>query len=289
MAAAQKPAAPEPSKPPRSTPGGDPWPHATRWVDRPIASPAAIPALEASTVMASPAPVLPVLPVLPVDSVVTPAAPMPEPVPAAVAPAFEPAPTAEPPSVVEAAADLAPEVASLPEPDTLVRGSEPERAPDQAQLPPPVTVTDPGRHSIFEPAPGIATRRPAASTPESIAASGGLAPAAEAPATPVRPEPLEPAKTPVYIDQAGPMWPGLGGQWTPQEQPTRVWPAPTAAVPSPAILSARAAAPSQSASDVWAQSSQPVLNSGSVRVCHRCGLPLSTHARFCRRCGTSQI
>jgi ribosomal protein L40E len=40
--------------------------------------------------------------------------------------------------------------------------------------------------------------------------------------------------------------------------------------------------------EMWAQSSQEVLNHGTVRVCHRCALPVSTQARFCRRCGTEQ-
>ena len=41
--------------------------------------------------------------------------------------------------------------------------------------------------------------------------------------------------------------------------------------------------------EMWAQSAQEVLNRGSVRVCHHCALPVSTKARFCRRCGTQQV
>ena len=40
---------------------------------------------------------------------------------------------------------------------------------------------------------------------------------------------------------------------------------------------------------LWAESSQMVLDRGSVRVCHHCALPVSTYARFCRRCGTEQV
>ena len=39
---------------------------------------------------------------------------------------------------------------------------------------------------------------------------------------------------------------------------------------------------------MWAESSEEVLNRGTVRVCHHCSLPVSTQARFCRRCGTRQ-
>jgi len=39
---------------------------------------------------------------------------------------------------------------------------------------------------------------------------------------------------------------------------------------------------------LWAESTQQVLDRGSVRVCHHCALPVSTQARFCRRCGTRQ-
>ena len=39
---------------------------------------------------------------------------------------------------------------------------------------------------------------------------------------------------------------------------------------------------------LWAESAQQVLDRGTVRVCHNCALPVSTQARFCRRCGTRQ-
>jgi ribosomal protein L40E len=39
---------------------------------------------------------------------------------------------------------------------------------------------------------------------------------------------------------------------------------------------------------LWAESAQQVFDRGSVRVCHQCALPVSTQARYCRRCGTQQ-
>jgi len=39
---------------------------------------------------------------------------------------------------------------------------------------------------------------------------------------------------------------------------------------------------------LWAESAQQVFDRGSVRVCHHCALPVSTQARYCRRCGTQQ-
>jgi ribosomal protein L40E len=41
-------------------------------------------------------------------------------------------------------------------------------------------------------------------------------------------------------------------------------------------------------SAMWAESAQRVMDKGSARVCYRCALPLSMHARYCRRCGTNQ-
>ena len=46
----------------------------------------------------------------------------------------------------------------------------------------------------------------------------------------------------------------------------------------------------QPATDLWAASSQDVVNrpGGGVQACVSCGLSLSASARFCRRCGTQQ-
>ncbi len=81
-------------------------------------------------------------------------------------------------------------------------------------------------------------------------------------------------------------WPPLGASWQPQAHPGRPWEVP-ADTHVPAIIAATKA-PQPPAASMWAQSSQEVLNRGSVRVCHKCALPVSTHAKFCRRCGTQQ-
>jgi ribosomal protein L40E len=104
-------------------------------------------------------------------------------------------------------------------------------------------------------------------------------PAAAAP--PVEPPALSPVEQPAA-------WPPLGASFPAPAPRVTVWPAPVTPPPPPAILSSQSA-PAPVVAAMWAQSAQEVLNHGSVRVCHHCGLPVSTHARFCRRCGTSQI
>jgi ribosomal protein L40E len=81
-------------------------------------------------------------------------------------------------------------------------------------------------------------------------------------------------------------WPPLGASWPAQEAPGVAWPTPETP-PIPAALAAKETAPPVFA-EMWAQSAQEVLSRGTVRVCHRCALPVSTQARFCRRCGTKQ-
>ena len=90
--------------------------------------------------------------------------------------------------------------------------------------------------------------------------------------------PVQPPATP---------WPPLGASWPAREKPGAPWPAPDAA-DVPAVVAA-GQVPTQTMAEMWAQSAQEVLNRGSVRVCHHCALPVSTKARFCRRCGTQQV
>jgi hypothetical protein len=40
--------------------------------------------------------------------------------------------------------------------------------------------------------------------------------------------------------------------------------------------------------ELWAESAQQVIDLGTTQVCVSCGLPVSTQARFCRRCGSRQ-
>jgi ribosomal protein L40E len=90
--------------------------------------------------------------------------------------------------------------------------------------------------------------------------------------------PGEPSTSPVS-------WPPFGASWPAPNAHRGTWPGPAA--PLPAAVAARQAQP-QFAVEMWAQSSQEVMNRGTVRVCHSCALPVSTQARFCRRCGTHQ-
>jgi ribosomal protein L40E len=93
------------------------------------------------------------------------------------------------------------------------------------------------------------------------------------------------------LDPEAPVpWPPIGAGWPPQNVAATPWPGP-----DPALLSASVAAASQAdgaesppIATIWAESAQQVLNRGNVRVCRHCALPVSTHARFCRRCGTQQ-
>jgi len=82
-------------------------------------------------------------------------------------------------------------------------------------------------------------------------------------------------------------WPPLGASWPTREKPGAPWPAPDT-TPVPAVVAA-AQVPAPTVAEMWVQSAQEVLNRGSVRVCHHCALPVSTRARFCRRCGTQQV
>ena len=80
-------------------------------------------------------------------------------------------------------------------------------------------------------------------------------------------------------------WPPFGASWPAPNAHRGTWPGPAA--PLPAAVVAQQAHP-QFAVEMWTQSSQEVMSRGTVRVCHSCALPVSTQARFCRRCGTQQ-
>ena len=82
-------------------------------------------------------------------------------------------------------------------------------------------------------------------------------------------------------------WPPIGASWPVPEAPRAPWPGPQAA-PLPAAIVAAQQAAKQAGPAIWATSSQEVISHGNVRACHHCALPVSTHARFCRRCGTPQ-
>jgi ribosomal protein L40E len=95
---------------------------------------------------------------------------------------------------------------------------------------------------------------------------------------PVAAEPVEATAQPVA-------WPPLGASWPAPNPGARKWAASDA--PHPAVVAA-SQSPVPFETEMWAQSSQEVMNHGTVRVCQHCALPVSTQARFCRRCGTQQ-
>jgi hypothetical protein len=130
-----------------------------------------------------------------------------------------------------------------------------------------------------------------------------LAAAAAAEAAPIETPPIEPvAIVPAPVQQplfdaplvstdrwaATPApWQPMGASWPAPVAPDAPWPGPDpSAIPAAIVAAQQAAQPVGPA--IWAASSQQVMSRGNVRACHHCALPVSTHARFCRRCGTEQ-
>jgi ribosomal protein L40E len=259
-----------------SEPVGEPWPHATEWSQRPIQAhdwfadanqsvEPEIAQIDATYAAAQAAPRLP-----------------------------------EPEAVLATqAAEPSDEVPSVPKPlaDAVrsVDFAEPVRV---AAMPPPPSMPS------YEPVPvsaGQQTLFDVAPATDEFAGEPGLESAAQPDAHPdvaeVAPKPAPPpaAASPTVPLEAPPLyrapqapaaWPPLGASWPARETPGAPWPGPEA--PSvPAAVAAREAALPVLAG-MWAQSAQEVLSRGSVRVCHHCALPVSTQARFCRRCGTKQ-
>ena len=90
------------------------------------------------------------------------------------------------------------------------------------------------------------------------------------------------------IDELPAAWQPLGASWPAPTAPDAPWrgPEPTG-VPAAIVAAQQTAKPAGPA--IWAASAQEVMSRGNVRACHHCALPVSTHARFCRRCGTEQV
>lgn len=268
----------EPPTTPPSTPAGEPWPHATPWLDRPIKATAWQIARESSAPAGQPR----------TETVQAPSgeAATPEPVTIEAASpetALVEAAASEPVASAAELPVLAPEL--VVDEGTWAAPNE-QKAPT-AVAPEPAGAAKPTALEPAAPEPTVAPEAPRAPEPALT-----QLPLAAAPAALPRQTPPQPEVAPLPVDQPGTVWPGLGLPWpSPLPRPSSdVWSPPTSTAPSPAFLSARAAAAAgPSPVDMWAQSAQEVINHGSVRVCHHCGLPVSTHARFCRRCGTSQL
>jgi hypothetical protein len=174
--------------------------------------------------------------------------------------------TSEPAAETEevAFAGLSPAVAE-PEPVLAAQADEPVPAahiPETAPAP-----ATPAQQPLFTMPPATVERWPA-----------------------IKRRPAGPAPVASQSAEAPAPWPPIGASWPPQNAPAAPRPGPDPALVSSSVAAAHLAEQAESplVTAIWAESAQEVLNRGSVRVCHRCALPVSTHARFCRRCGTQQ-
>ena len=276
----------EPPKPakasaPDSTGQAGLWPRATAWAQRPIerrdwwtdSDAAALE--EADTVSDAPD--------APVEAVEA----------AGAAAALDAA--SEPAAATEHAAFAEPSPA-VAEPEPAL-GTQPDEPVPASRTPEPVPASDvPAQQLLFTMPPATAepwpaTRREVISRPVVDGpANDPLDEKWAVPASPAKRRPSEPA--PVASQSAVPSapWPPIGATWPMQHAPAAPSPGPGPALVSASVAAARQAEQTESplVAAIWAESAQEVLNRGNVRVCHRCALPVSTHARFCRRCGTQQ-
>ena len=265
----------------------------------------------ASPPTASPAPIVqpplaPAASAVPAPADAMPAAPTPavvEPVVAAAAievpappPAATPSPTAEAPSPGATSSPATDELAAAAATNTTVllrrfRASRPATDPTTPVL---------GTAAATEPAVATAELAPAAEIAAAAvvaeAAAAAPAPPVETPLPPARP-PVDTVETPVWRmvapetalppaaapPVAAPKTNGHDRSAEPQWPAAPAWPA--------AAASSSRNVPVTGADAIWAQSSKDVLNrpEAGVQACLNCGLPLSSTARFCRRCGTSQV
>jgi hypothetical protein len=196
----------------------------------------------------------------------TPAAPQYE---APAAPQYEaPAAQFETPAAPQYEAPAAPQV----EAPAAQFEPEPEPAGSSQQ---PLFDLPPASHDRWAPRPEVPSR-PRRDRDESPEQAWGV-PASSADANATAQAPGEASS-----------WPPVGASLPAQSSPDIPWPAvDLPQVPAGIVAAQRAQqAPAPS---VWTESAREVLNRGTVRVCHRCALPVSTHARFCRRCGTEQV
>ena len=242
---------------PGSNGGADSWPQPTLWAQRPTKrhdswAEAAEASLEEAEAISD----------APVDAI-------------EAAEASRPEPAAE----VEKLASAGPSPAVAEPESTLTAGADE-----------PVPAA---RASDTTPAPAIPAQRPLVTTPPAIVdrwRAIGHEDMWVIPASPAKPRPSEPAPVASQAADAPAPWPPIGAGWPTQSAAASAWPGPEPALVSASAAAARQAQQAESplVAAIWAESAQKVLTRGNVRVCHRCALPVSTHARFCRRCGTQQ-
>jgi hypothetical protein len=169
----------------------------------------------------------------------------------------------------------------------VVSEPEPAQAAHEAIADP--TVTGPA-------SAGQSAAQAAAPEPVTAAEPPALEPTtaatAAAPATPAAPAREDRVEAPVWriVAPEAPVPPTPSGSPVPApaDTPPPQWPMPAAAAEPQWPIRPAAVAPVQA--DLWAASSQDVLNrpGSGVQACVTCGLPLSATARFCRRCGSQQ-
>ncbi len=204
-----------------------------------------------------------------VEAAPEPTAPEPEIEIAAVEAA--PEPTAPEPEIEIAAVEAAPEP-TAPEPEIEIAAVE--AAPEP-------TATQPG---IAAAAADDIVAQPTWSilAPDPQPVSEVPGPLADGPASTIAP--LAPAAQAAPPASDEPSWPAQP-QW------------PAAQVSSGLPFLGRHAVPTGGVEALWAESTQAVTAprtdadkpTGGVQPCTSCGLSLSASARFCRRCGTSQV
>ena len=277
----------------------DAWPHVTPWSQRPAEAPgwrgdehAAADDIEpVSTAGHAPADRSEVTPDAPLGA--APYAPAPAPAAAAGFPVVDartaaavrlsavPAdPTPDPAAGLATTEDRAAQTAAGPVP--FLESPSWARAEDPSLAEPDLEADLAAARDSLRPAGTSSPRTDAAApgtfrndTPQKVA------PPAQVPPSPVSQAPA--TQSPAQAARP------LGSTWPAPRDPAAPWASPD--VPNvPSILSAVAAQQSGPANltEMWVQSSEQVMNRGTVRVCHRCALPDSTQARFCRRCGTKQ-
>jgi hypothetical protein len=264
----------------KSQPSGDPWPLATRWTERPVEAgwdePAPLAEAVAPSAASSPAPArVDAQPTARVQDDFDARSAAAARLSAVEGDAAVPGgPAAQPPIP-----GFFPDWATSPAPPEGTTGSTPQESP----LVPPPAAPEPRQPAVAEPAWPEADRevveamcRQSLDTPDQPQIGQPPAPAPTS-RVPAQPEPSRPAPAP---------WPPLGASYPAQADRGAPWPGPDV-TPAPAVVVAQSIGAPPLA-DMWVQSSQEVLNRGTVRVCHHCALPVSTQARFCRRCGTRQ-
>jgi ribosomal protein L40E len=310
------PGKPSPVSKRRGQPAGDPWPHVTTWSDRPILAhdwsadaDAAIEEVEAQAAVASATPAVFMLePAALAEPVVTsegqrrwPVPPQsePQPIDARSAAAVRlPAVTA---GVAEtgAAAELdpAPPEASIWIPAETAQAIQSATTANQQPQAPAEPPTQPLLFDL-RPAGPVGLRPTVSEPPAWPNADRDVVDAVRSRSSKMPDQTREPRSGDPAEVSAGPTgilsphaapsapWQPLGSSWPVTQNPKAPWAGPG----TPSVLSVVAAqqAAAPTVTEMWAQSSQEVLNRGTVRVCHRCALPVSTQARFCRRCGTQQ-